>query len=366
MTLRPIEKPKAIHYEAERTLRHFLGPLVQYFDDDNVNEIMINSPDSIFIESKGEMKQLAIQLPAQSIEAAARSIMTLNSKDAELIMDARLPGVRVAAALPPVALHGPSMSIRKHARSRIELEDYVTAGGFTPLDAEGLAALGAKADASKSEVEALERAAADGGAALMRFLQWIMKERKNLMVVGGTSSGKTTILSSLLACIPYWHRIITNEDTHELLLTHSNIVQFEANHQANIFIRNLIKLCLRYRPDRIIVGEVRGYEAYDLLDAMNTGHPGTAFTLHGETPLGGLHRMESLIRMAPAAASMSTALLRQEISSAIDYVLFQSRIGSSRGPEQLIALDKELTPAGDYRTRLIYDRLRHFRSPSVV
>jgi len=363
-----VEQPSsrdALISEAERTVRHFLGPVINHFDDPSVNEIMINGPDSIFIESKGQIRPLPLRLSATSIEGAIRSIMTVNSKDAELVMDARLVGIRVAAALPPVAIKGPLISVRKHSTSRIALEDYVSGGNFDVYQPDSPEALKAVAGADTSTVALMEGEAAKGGIGLRAFFEWAMCVRKNIMVVGGTSSGKTTLLGALLMCIPNEHRIITVEDTHELTLGQPNVVQLEAQNQQNVTIRTLIRLCLRLRPDRIIVGEVRGPEAYDLLDSMNTGHPGSSFTLHGESPLGGLTRLESLMRMAPAAATLAPALIRLEIATAIDYVIFASRVGASRGPEQVIALESSLTETGEYRMRTIFDRLaavRHLTS----
>lgn len=360
----PLSSRDALVSEAERTLRHFLGAVINHFDDPKVNEIMINGPDSIFVEAQGEMRKLGTRLSATSIDSAIRSIMTLNTKDPELVMDARLVGVRVAAALPPVAINGPLISVRKHSTSRITLEDYVSKGGFDVYAADSAEASAALAGVKTSTVALMEREAAAGGIGLRAFFEWAMHVRKNIMVVGGTSSGKTTLLGALLRCIPSDHRIITVEDTHELTVGQPNVVQLEAQHQRNVTIRTLIRLCLRLRPDRIIVGEVRGAEAYDLLDSMNTGHPGSAFTLHGESPLGGLTRLESLIRMAPAAASLTPNLIRLDIASAIDYVVFASRVGHSRGTEQVIALDSGLTRDGGYRMRTIFDRLGAVRHRS--
>ena len=342
-----------VHEEAMRVLRDRLSPLVPYMEDDGVNEIMINAPGHYFVEKRGVMEKLDIELPQLAIDTAIRAVMAINDKDTTHIMDARMPGLRVACALPPVAVHGPMMVIRKHARQLITLSDYVQAGAFN-RDASAI-----PPSVRQEEAQKYEALAAQGGECLAEFLVWAVRSKKNLLVAGGTSSGKTTLLSSLLNEIPRGERIITCEDTNEIHLVHPNIVQYEAYSApgivAPITIRDLIRLCLRSRPDRIVVGEIRGAEAYDFLDALNTGHGGSLCTLHADGAFLALRRLESLIRMSPTAANLPLPDMRAAIASAIDYVIYQSRHNGVRAPEQIIALEG-VNSDGDYHWRGVYSR----------
>lgn len=343
--------------EADRLLRSNLAPLLPYMDDPTVNEIMVNSPEVIFVESKGEMRQLeGVTITEKQIESCLHAIMRLNSKEIAPIMDARLSGLRIAAALPPVAIHGPVIVIRKHASRRFPLSEYVAGGAFSVMPRSVLLGESTTDDTRKEK----EEGARAGGAGLGEFFSWAVQTHKNILVVGGTSSGKTTLLSSLMLEIPPEERIISCEDTHEIVLEQPNVVQFEAlahdDPVKNVSIRHLIRLCLRSRPDRIIVGELRGPEAYDFLDAMNTGHSGSICTLHANTAPLGLRRLESLIRMSPTAANLPLRDMRSEIASAIDYVIHQSRLGGVRAPQEVLALTG-VDDRGDYVSRQIYSRI---------
>lgn len=334
--------------EAERFLQDRLSVLRDYLESPDVNEIMINAEDTVFIEAKGEITRADVRLSEVTIEAAIRAVMMLNAKDAGQIMDARLEGMRVAAALPPVAVHGPMMVIRKHASRRFPLQEYAQSGAFDRIDPASVAA-------ARDEAPEMEAAAREGGEGLVRFLRWAIRSRKNLLLAGGTSSGKTTLLSSCLLEIPDGDRVITCEDTNEIVLEQANQVQLEAFSPGGIGIRDLIRLCLRSRPDRIIVGEIRGPEAYDFVDAMNTGHPGSLCTLHADSPEQALTRLESLMRMSPAAANLPLRDMRTQIASAIHYVVFQSRVAGRRAPQRVVALDG-LDDQGNYKMRAIFDR----------
>jgi Flp pilus assembly CpaF family ATPase len=335
--------------EAERLLDDRLYVLREYMQDPSVTEVMINSAEHVFVERGGKMSRVDVRMDDDAIESAIRAVMMLNEKETTQIMDARLSGLRIAAALPPVAVHGPMIVIRKHATHRIGLDDYVAAGSFDRV-------ADLQQEDGSARTREVEAAAAAGGAGLAEFLRWAIRTRKNVLVAGGTGSGKTTLLSACLAEIPPDDRVITCEDTNELSLVTPNCVQFEAMPTRNIAIRDLIRLCLRSRPDRIIVGEIRGAEAFDFLDAMNTGHPGSLCTLHADSPEQALIRLESLMRMSPATANLPLRDMRAQIASAINYVVFQARVGGSRAPQKVLALDG-LDDEGRYRTRLVFDRL---------
>lgn len=348
---------RPILVEAERLLLNNLAALRPYMDDPTVTEIMVNSPETVFVETYDGMRLLeGVTVGEKQIESCLHAIMRLNAKEISRIMDARLPGFRIAAALPPVAIHGPMIVIRKHASRRFRLSEYVDTGAFNVMQRSALLGESTTDDARKE----MEAGAAAGGAALKDFLSWAVQTRKNILVVGGTGSGKTTLLSSLMLEIPQGERVISCEDTHEIVLEQPNVVQLEAlahdDPSQNVTIRHLIRLCLRSRPDRIIVGELRGPEAYDFLDAMNTGHSGSVCTLHANSAFLGLRRLESLIRMSPTAANLPLRDMRSEIASAIDYVIYQSRLGGVRAPQEVLALSG-VDDNGDYVSRLIYSRV---------
>jgi Flp pilus assembly CpaF family ATPase len=208
------------------------------------------------------------------------------------------------------------------------LDEYRDDGGFDRFDW-----------VDPTEVERpTSDALAEGGEAVRQLLIWMVQQRKNVIVVGGTSSGKTTFLNALLAEVPHNQRVLTIEDTAELQILAPNAVCLEADERAGVPTRACVKLALRMRPDRIIVGEVRGGEAYDLLDAMNTGHPGSACSLHADSPQQGLSRLETLVGMHPDASNVPHRVIQTKIGEAIDFVIFCSRRGSRRGPEQILEL----------------------------
>lgn len=347
--------------EAGLNLLEYLGDVAQHFDDPTVNEIMINGPGNVFIEDHNGMRRLDSNISEKQIEAAIRAIMTKNNKPAGLIMDARLKGLRVACALPPVTVHGPLISIRKHATRSYTLADYAASGSFDVLD--DVTARAYAGTTSDSETLKIETALASGGENITKFFEWAIPAHKTLMIVGGTGSGKTTFAKTILSLIPATERIATCEDTNELTLSQPNIVQLESQAQHGISIRDLIKLCLRLRPDRIVVGEVRGAEAYDLIDSMNTGHPGSIFTLHADSAELGLDRLFTLAGMNESCANSSEASVRRNIAQAIDYVVFLSRRANKRGPEQIVKVDKELRQLedGSYRfdTKRLFDRFKY-------
>jgi len=350
----------SIVQQAEKLLASTLGGLREAIADPSVNEIMINHCDSVFIEKAGKgiirIDRADHRLNDSMIDLAISAIMKINDKDSALIMDARLTGLRVAAARPPVAIFGPMLVIRKHATRRFNLDEYVASGAFDVAHEDLRAAEAGRIAADRLKHE---QAAAQGRAGLSAFLRWAIHAHKNILICGGVSSGKTTLAASCLMEIGSDERIITCEDTNELTLGQPNVLQLEAipgiDGRPAVGIRDLIRLCLRSRPDRIIVGEIRGPEAYDFLDAMNTGHSGSICTIHANSALEGLKRLESLIRMSPTAANMPLSSMRAEIASAIHYVVFQSRVGGQRAPQEVLALDG-VGDDGNYHARMIYSK----------
>jgi pilus assembly protein CpaF len=278
-----------------------LGPLEDPLADDSVTEIMVNRADEIFVERKGQLERypLAFTSDRAILGVIERIVAPLGRRidESSPLVDARLKdGSRVNAIIPPLALKGPTLTIRKFAKKRLGAEDMVAYGSV-----------------DQSMVE---------------FLELCVKERKNLVVSGGTGSGKTTLLNVLSNFIPDGERIVTIEDAAELRLNHSHLVSLESRPtniegRGAVTIRDLVRNALRMRPDRIVVGECRGGEALDMLQAMNTGHEGSLTTLHANTPRDALARMETLVLMA--GMDLPIGAIREQIASAVDIIVQQTR-----------------------------------------
>jgi len=283
-----------------------LGPIEPYLHDPEVTEIMVNAPDEIFIERDGCLEQVGTSFRdgQHILHVIERIVAPLGRRVDESVpyVDARLPdGSRVNAIIPPLALRAPSLTIRRFSA--------------TPFTLKRLVAL-----------ETLDEPMA-------RFLQACVRARLNMLISGGTGSGKTSTLNALARCIPHGERLITIEDTAELKLVAKNLVSLEARPpniegSGEITIRTLVRNALRMRPDRIIVGEVRGAEAFDMLQAMNTGHPGSLTTVHANSPDDAIHRLESMILMANL--ELPQPAIREQIASAIDVILQQERLPGGR------------------------------------
>ncbi|PAK49738.1 CpaF family protein [Paenibacillus sp. 7541] len=276
-----------------------LQPLV---DDPGITEIMINSHEEIFIERGGEVMKLPMQFESQSrLEDIIQSIVgTVNRvvNESSPIVDARLKdGSRVNIVLPPIALKGPTMTIRKFPESPMTMEDLVDKGAITAEAAE--------------------------------LLRLLVVGKYNIFIGGGTGSGKTTFLNALSQYIPPDERVITIEDSAELkIVTVPNLVSLETRNantegRGEISIRDLIRSSLRMRPNRIVVGEVRGSEAIDMLQAMNTGHDGSLSTGHANSTRDMISRLESMVL---SGADLPVEVVRQQISSAIDIFVHLSRL----------------------------------------
>src|ERR1700690_3739481 len=250
----------------------FLKPIEHLILDDSISEVMVNGPDRVFIEKQGFLQQVpGVSLGERSLMVAVKNIARRLGDDiseSKPILDSRLPdGSRVAAVIPPCSLSGVTLTIRKFNTRHFEMEDLIHAG-------------------------TLDRALAN------RLEDYVLA-RKNILIAGGTGSGKTTLASILGKFIPADERILVIEDTAEIQLGQSNVVRFEARREQNgvpaVDIRDLLKAALRHRPDRIIVGEVRGSEAFDLLQLLNTGHSGTLSTIHASSAQQGLARFTSCV-----------------------------------------------------------------------
>lgn len=274
-----------------------LVPIREFLNNSNVQEVMVNGPDDVWVEERGILSKREIHLSEVNIRSAISIIARLSGKEAsettkDAIIDARMPGFRFAAALTPISTKGSSISIRKHAPIVRDLEDYVKDGSL-PQE-------------------------------VFDILIQAVVGRKNFIVSGGTSTGKTTFLNAMAKKIPLHERVVSIEDTKELQILTPNYVSFESNEKQGISIRDLVKLALRYRPDRIVVGEVRGAEAFDLMQAMNTGHDGGFSTLHANSAKAALRRLESLVLTTPGVDWPIDAI-RAEIGSTFNLVVHLSR-----------------------------------------
>ncbi|KAB7775395.1 hypothetical protein CEK65_16160 [Xanthomonas sp. LMG 12459] len=278
-----------------------LGPLEDLIDDPTVTEIMVNSHDDIFIERAGRIQKSEVVFSNERacLAAIERIVTPLGRRidESSPLVDARLKdGSRVNAVIPPVALRGPSISIRKFATRRLMGEDLLKFGSLNQ--------------------------------AMLDFLIMAVRERRNIVVSGGTGSGKTTLLNILSNFIPDGDRVVTIEDAAELKLVQPNLVALEARPpnmegKGQITIRDLVKNALRMRPDRIVVGECRGGECLDMLQAMNTGHEGSLTTAHANNPRETLSRLEVMVMMAGMELPMT--VVREQIASAVNLIVHQRR-----------------------------------------
>lgn len=293
-----------------------LGPLEPLLHDPTVNDILVNNYRQIYVERRGKL--IKVNTRFQDDDHLRKIIDRIVSRigrrvdESSPMVDARLAdGSRVNAIIPPLALDGPSLSIRRFSKDPLELHDLIGFGALTPEMGE--------------------------------VLQGIVKARLNIIVSGGTGSGKTTMLNCLSRFVPHDERIVTIEDAAELQLKQEHVVRLEtrpANIEGHgeVTARDLVKNCLRMRPDRIIVGEVRSGEVLDMLQAMNTGHDGSLTTIHANTPRDCLMRLETMVAMA--GLNISTLSLKRYISSAVDVIIQVSRL--SDGSRKLTSL-MELT-----------------------
>ena len=254
------------------TILPFLKPIEHLILDNSVSEVMVNGPNRVFIERDGFVQQVpGIELGERSLTVAVKNIARRLGDDiseSKPILDSRLPdGSRVAAVIPPCSLSGVTLTIRKFNSRHFEIEDLIRTG-------------------------TLDRA-------LANRLEDYLLQRRNLLISGGTGTGKTTLLTALGKFIPADERILLIEDTAEIQLTHENLVRFEARREQNgtpaVSIRDLLKAALRHRPDRILLGEIRSGEAFDLLQLLNTGHSGTISTIHASSAKQGLARFTSCV-----------------------------------------------------------------------
>ncbi|HPC49305.1 MAG TPA: ATPase, T2SS/T4P/T4SS family, partial [Kiritimatiellia bacterium] len=290
------------------------GPITPMLRDPTVDEVMVNGPARIFVERKGVLYETGMRFfdDRHLITIIQRIVEPLGRHvdEASPMVDARLPdGSRVNAIIPPLALDGSSVTVRKFAKRKLTTDDLIAFGSMTPE--------------------------------IALFLEEAVRARQNIVVSGGTGSGKTTLLNVLSQFIPRNERLVTIEDSAELKLSHRNIVRLEARPaniegRGRVAIRDLVINALRMRPDRIVVGECRGAEALDMLQAMNTGHDGSLTTAHANTPRDCLARLENMVMMA--GFELPSAAIREQIASAINLIIQQNRLAD--GSRKIVTISE--------------------------
>jgi pilus assembly protein CpaF len=297
------------------------GPLQPLLADPDISEVMVNGPKKIYIEKKGQLQKSSVVFDDDShvLQIIDRIILPLGRRiDADSpTVDARLPdGSRVNAVIPPVAIDGPSITIRKFSKEKLGINNLIDFGSITEKMAE--------------------------------FLRACVLAHLNIIISGGTGSGKTTLLNVLSSYIPDNERIITIEDAAELQLQQDHVLRMETkpagvDGQGAVTIRDLVRNSLRMRPDRIVVGEVRGGEALDMLQAMNTGHDGSLTTVHSNSPRDAIARLETLVLMA--GMDLPLKVVRQQIASAVDLIVQQTRLKD--GTRKVTAITEVAGMEGD-------------------
>src|SRR3954462_5302697 len=314
-----------------------LGPLEPLLGDQAVDEVMVNGHGAVFVERAGRIERTGVRFADEGelMHAIERILAPLGRRvdESSPLCDARLPdGSRVNVVIPPLSLSGPCLTIRRFRRQGFSLHDLVTNGTLAPGAAE--------------------------------LLALCVAARASVLVSGGTGSGKTTTLNSLSGAIPGEERIVTIEDAAELRLRQRHVVRLEARPanlegRGEVTIRQLVVNALRMRPDRIVVGEVRGPQALDMLQALNTGHDGSLTTVHANSPTDALRRIETLALMA--GVGLPHAAIRDQVASALDLVVHQARLPD--GSRVVESVSEVLRVAGGAGTRELWARGGRLRTP---
>jgi pilus assembly protein CpaF len=311
------------------SLRAFLKPILPYLDDPDVSEIMINGQEDIWIEKKGKLTKTTTTFTEEGLIAAARNMAQFVGRpltDERPRLDARLPdGSRIHVVLPPIARKGTTISIRKFFKDKLTVERLVSFGSMT--------------------------------AEMAHFINACVILKENIIVSGGTGSGKTTLLNVLSQFIPNEERILTIEDSAELQLNQEHLVPFESRPpdklgKGAVDMGDLLNSALRLRPDRIVVGEVRGGECFYLLQAMNTGHGGSLATTHANTPVDTLRRLESLALMS--GVDLPMIAVRAQVASAVQVIICCERLQDGSRRTTHVAEVLPLDDRGEYRAQDLF------------
>lgn len=312
------ENPLLNRMERERLIDEVLdetfgfGPLEVLLKDPTISDILVNGPHKVYVERRGKLEKTDVKFRDNEhlLQIIDRIVSKIGRRVDETspMVDARLPdGSRVNAIIPPLALDGPSLSIRRFGANPLKLEDLLNYKAFTPD--------------------------------MALLMEACIKARLNVIISGGTGCGKTTLLNTLSAFIPHDERLVTIEDAAELQLQQDHIVRLETRPpniegKGQITTRDLVRNALRMRPERIIIGECRGAESLDMLQAMNTGHSGSMTTLHANTPRDAQARLETMIMMA--GMELPIKAMRQQISSAVDVIIQANRLQG--GPRKITSI----------------------------
>ncbi|MFL9995294.1 ATPase, T2SS/T4P/T4SS family [Paraburkholderia sediminicola] len=326
LKLRPLEE------SAVKMFFESFVPLRQQFEAPDVAEIMINNFQSVWVERRGKMTRLDLTLNQATLNGAVHALASSVEKTARAgtsqgIINAGHKGLRIAAVMRPTAIDGHALSIRKHRESNLSLGDYVSMGAFSRVHAR---AERINDDLFHPGIE---------NEALMEAVRQLVIQRKNILVAGGTSTGKTTFLNAMGEQIPDDERVISIEDTMELKLRVPNLVRLLSNPDKEVTTQALVALCLRFRPDRIVVGEVRGGEAYDFIQALSTGHDGGLGSIHANDARGALGRLESLAMLGiPPGSRWELADMRKSIADCFNYVIHLRRTGELRHVSEIVEI----------------------------
>jgi len=291
----------------------FLRPIQHLILDPDISEIMVNGPERIFIEKAGHLQPVSgVKLTPESLMVAVKNIARRLGDDiseTKPILDSRLPdGSRVAAVIPPCSIHGVSLTIRKFNSHKFKMKHLIEVGTLT--------------------------------AELAARLEDYVAQRKNILICGGTSSGKTTLANLLTEFIPDHERIVLIEDTAEIHIQKQNVLRFEARREQNglpaVTIRDLLKATLRHRPDRIIVGEIRGGEAFDLLQLLNTGHSGTLSTVHANSAAQGISRFTTCVLQS--GVEIPYRAIKTNIAESLNVIIQIDRRPGSRYVSEVLEI----------------------------
>jgi pilus assembly protein CpaF len=314
----------------------FLRPIQHLILDPDISEIMVNGPERIFIEKAGYLQAVPeVKLTHESLIVAIKNIARRlgdDISDAKPILDSRLPdGSRVAAVLPPCSIHGVALTIRKFNSHRFNMDNLVAVGTVTAVLAEQLR-------------------------------QYVL-QRKNILICGGTSSGKTTLANALTEFIPNCERVVLIEDTAEIQIQKDNVLRFEARRGQNglptVTIRDLLKATLRHRPDRIILGEIRGGEAFDLLQLLNTGHSGTISTVHANSAAQSISRFTTCVLQS--GVEIPYRAIKTNIAESLNIIVHLERRPGRRTVSDVVEIQQYDPDPDRFELQQVHvrDGLRH-------
>jgi len=309
----------------------FLRPIEHLILDEGISEIMVNGSGRIFIERRGDLQEVPdARLTEKNLQVAVRNIARAlgdEINEQQPLLDSRLPdGSRVAAVIPPCSIGGTTLTIRKFHSKHFTVDELVRIGSLT--------------------------------GDVLETLRRTIEQRDNILISGGAGTGKTTLLNAVASFIPDIERIVLIEDTAEIQLDKPNLVRFEARREQPdlpaVTIRDLVRASLRHRPDRILLGEVRGGEAFDLLQALNTGHSGSLSTIHANSAQQAIARLTSCVLQA--GVELPYAAIRAAIADAIQFILHIERRNGIRRAAELIRIERYDAAQDRYQSHVVYTR----------